>query len=573
MDNGNHQPNTSNSPGTVYASQPSPADGGSRNSGGRERKWISSRSPSVRFLATAGIVAGGLAGANAVLFAGAPVAGAATSPTCTSGTCTITFPETGSTATWDVPSGVTSLSVTLYGADGGTGSGGPAGGSGAEVNASLAVGPSTLLPAGSALTVNVGGAAGLNGAGYNGGGEGVSDAGGGGGATDLSQGATPLLVAGGGGGSGASGFNELAPRSTVNGGAGGNAGGPGGAGESLSPFNAMLTGGGGGRAGSATAGGPGGVAGTGSGSSGCPNGSALTGGAAGNPGSAGTGGGGATAAGAGGGGGYYGGGQGGGNASDQCADLSGGGGGGGGSSYTGGPGISGASLNDTPTFQGTSLSGNGEAVISYADPVVTGSPGYDVASGQTLVVGAASGLLSAGAGTSGPAGDALAVSLPSATTAKGGTVALDANGDGGFTYTPPAGFTGTDTFAYTVTGTSDGSGDHATGTATVAVLAPLQISTTMVSSGAGVGGFYIQFLVATGGTGPYSWSVSTGPLPPGLSLSSSGVLAGTLTAAGTFNFAVEATDSSAPTALSTTQDLSLTVGPGPAHQLPFQPSP
>jgi phospholipase C len=57
---------------------------------------------------------------------------------------------------------------------------------------------------------------------------------------------------------------------------------------------------------------------------------------------------------------------------------------------------------------------------------------------------------------------------------------------------------------------------------------------------------YSTTLSATGGTAPYTWTVSSGSLPSGFTLSSAGVLSGTPTAAGTFKFTVEATDSSSP---------------------------
>ena len=55
---------------------------------------------------------------------------------------------------------------------------------------------------------------------------------------------------------------------------------------------------------------------------------------------------------------------------------------------------------------------------------------------------------------------------------------------------------------------------------------------------------YSQMLSASGGTAVYIFSVTSGSLPAGLNLSSAGVLSGTPTAAGTFNFTVTATDSS-----------------------------
>ena len=58
-----------------------------------------------------------------------------------------------------------------------------------------------------------------------------------------------------------------------------------------------------------------------------------------------------------------------------------------------------------------------------------------------------------------------------------------------------------------------------------------------------VGAVTSQTLVASGGTAPYSWSVTTGTLPAGLTLSSAGVLSGTPTMAGTSTFTVQAKDS------------------------------
>jgi hypothetical protein len=55
---------------------------------------------------------------------------------------------------------------------------------------------------------------------------------------------------------------------------------------------------------------------------------------------------------------------------------------------------------------------------------------------------------------------------------------------------------------------------------------------------------YSATLAASGGTAPYTFAVTAGVLPGGLSLSTGGVLSGTPTAIGSFNFAVTATDSS-----------------------------
>ena len=59
-----------------------------------------------------------------------------------------------------------------------------------------------------------------------------------------------------------------------------------------------------------------------------------------------------------------------------------------------------------------------------------------------------------------------------------------------------------------------------------------------------VGENYSTTLVAAGGVAPYTWSVASGSLPPGLSLDeASGAINGTPTAAGTFSFVIRATDS------------------------------
>lgn len=56
---------------------------------------------------------------------------------------------------------------------------------------------------------------------------------------------------------------------------------------------------------------------------------------------------------------------------------------------------------------------------------------------------------------------------------------------------------------------------------------------------------YTQTLAATGGIGPYTYAITTGALPAGLTLSSAGVVSGTPTAVGASTFTVTATDSEA----------------------------
>lgn len=88
--------------------------------------------------------------------------------------------------------------------------------------------------------------------------------------------------------------------------------------------------------------------------------------------------------------------------------------------------------------------------------------------------------------------------------------------------------------------------------------AQLAITTTALSNGV-VGATYSASLAATGGTGSVSWSVTTGSLPAGLSLSGS-TISGTPTAAGTSAFTVTATDSGTP-AQTANQSLSIAINP------------
>jgi uncharacterized protein YhjY with autotransporter beta-barrel domain len=108
-------------------------------------------------------------------------------------------------------------------------------------------------------------------------------------------------------------------------------------------------------------------------------------------------------------------------------------------------------------------------------------------------------------------------------------------------YTPTAGYGGSDSFTYTAT---NGSGTSAPATVTITVGAPTVTVAPATVPGATVGAAYSQSITAANGQAPYTYAISAGALPAGLSLSGGGTLSGTPTAAGTFNFTVRATDSS-----------------------------
>jgi len=97
---------------------------------------------------------------------------------------------------------------------------------------------------------------------------------------------------------------------------------------------------------------------------------------------------------------------------------------------------------------------------------------------------------------------------------------------------------------------------------TVNVSAPT--ITTASLSGGTVGSFYSEILTATGGVLPYTWSIQSGSLPAGLTLTAAtGEIAGTPTTAGTSNITVKVTDSATPTAGTNSKALSIIVDVAP----------
>jgi hypothetical protein len=116
---------------------------------------------------------------------------------------------------------------------------------------------------------------------------------------------------------------------------------------------------------------------------------------------------------------------------------------------------------------------------------------------------------------------------------------------GALSGTPPA--TGTSTFKVQVT---DADGAVATGTDSVTIILGPVLTFTTPPAGL-LNTPYSDMLSASGGTTPYTWAVGSG-LPPGLSLSSVGLLSGTPTAMGSFSFTVTVTDAFAQSAAEAT---------------------
>jgi hypothetical protein len=74
------------------------------------------------------------------------------------------------------------------------------------------------------------------------------------------------------------------------------------------------------------------------------------------------------------------------------------------------------------------------------------------------------------------------------------------------------------------------------------VVDPVILTTTASLPGGTVGAAYSQTVTASGGSGTYTYAVTAGSTPTGLSISTGGVLSGTPTVAGSFGFTVTATD-------------------------------
>ncbi len=477
------------------------------------------------------------------------VASAASSllaPATAGATSSATYTYSSNYQSFTVPSGVTSLHVDVSGGSGGNGSGSYGGGGGAaggEIIGDLPVTP------GQVLTLWVGGAGQNNGGeGFGspshndfeggGGGDGAGpttgNGGGGGAASYVKSGSTMLVLAGGGGGGGGGGI--VGGGSGANGGAGAHQGlhyqyswngeadhgaYSSGANPGFADATGSDNGGGGGNAGaSATFGGGGG--GGGGGYAVCANSSQYSG--CNVPFSAG----------------------GGGDGNNQVNGY-GGAGGAGGDSF-GAQQLTGVTFSSSGRVAGSA----GQIVLTYgtaSQTSVTSSANPSIA-GQSVALHGF--VTSDGGGT---------VSFTSDGTAISGCTNLPFASGGGTDWvancTTSSLPSGTHTIAATYSGDSNYVGSS--GTLSQTVYGSLSVTTSSLPNGT-VGQSYSATLQASGGSGTDTWSITSGALPDGLSLSSSGSITGTPVHNQSPQFTVKATDSS--TGQTATRQLSISVSGG-----------
>jgi len=219
--------------------------------------------------------------------------------------------------------------------------------------------------------------------------------------------------------------------------------------------------------------------------------------------------------------------------------------------------------NASPSTNSVALSGTGIA----ATQTLSASPSSLAFGNQTLnVAGASQAITVTNTGTGSVSLTGLSASPAQFTLISPPTLPL-ALGAGKtasirVVFTPTVASTVTGSVTITSTASPTTNTVALSGTGVEATESGLNLLTTSLHTGF-LQQAYSTSLAVSGGVTPYTWSVSSGALPPGLALSSTtGQITGTPTEDGEFTVGIQATDSTKPTAVGADGTFTLTVAAG-----------
>lgn len=224
----------------------------------------------------------------------------------------------------------------------------------------------------------------------------------------------------------------------------------------------------------------------------------------------------------------------------------------------------GISFNSAGVLSGTATTPGSYSIAVQATDSSTGTGApYSVAVNYVLQVGAPTIVINPVTLPNPVAGVAYSQTLSASGGVAPYTFALTAGAlPVGLSFTSAGTLSGTPvasgTFNFTITA-QDVNGESSARAYGVTIAAPALVLTPTTLPAGSPGVAYSQSFSTSGGIAPYSYALDSGALPVGVSFSSAGVLSGTPTVAGTFNFVIRSTDSTGGTAATLTASYSLTI--------------